>query len=708
MDGAKNKKIEHFMRVSALLDRSFFIAFLLVCVGVMALCVSLYINARTNAYQAYLRSAQCSTMSLSTLLESYVSRMFETQRSFIEKDGAGIGGDGMSERLQLLSGTLAPDGVRAAMFLSMEGKVSNASPRNTLAGQERLLAPYLQRMAGNPKSIISTPPFNVGGNMVICLMSPVFENEGDGLSGILCYVIDIDAVAKRIFHDIALGDSEYAWIFDQGMSVVYEQGSLPKMGSGLSLDRRRFMSSALARRCGHDSYTRELGDGRVEEYLVYYTSVHLDSLSHWVICVEAPADAVKMASEGFPIAYAVPLVIFFFMIVMLSLLKRYFGNRYVTILEGAITASRDARKEIESRLLAIMESFPYIIFETDCGGNFTFLNFAREQMGGISSEAFECRSLIELVDSSETFSFKDAFARMVNDGNRLSHLRVSMCLDGVSGSVMSVNASPIYDDNKEIVGSRGVMHDITERVELEMHLIQSQKMDSIGMVASGIAHDFNNYISTILGYVSMIKMKGSPSEEMDALEKAAKNAARLTGQLMQFSRANDENERASCTTPNETIETMAGILKKSLPHTIKLNVDIEDSLPSLKVSQTHIEQILMNLVINARDAMPDGGDIAVRCWSTVVNEIYSRQLDIQPGNYVILDVSDTGPGLSDEIKGRIFEPYFTTKKTGTGLGLATVYAILKKAGGSILVKSGKKGAQFFLYIPQAWQGQRGG
>ncbi|MBN1863985.1 MAG: PAS domain S-box protein [Victivallales bacterium] len=464
------------------------------------------------------------------------------------------------------------------------------------------------------------------------------------------------------------------------------------------------MSSALARRCGHDSYMRDLSDGSEEEFIVYYSFVPLDAFSHWVMCVEAPREAIRMASEGFPIVYAVPLVIFFFMIVTLSLLKRFFGNRYVGILEGVISSSRDARKEIESRLVAIMESFPYIIFETDRGGKFTFLNFAREHVGGISSEAFEGRSLIELVDSSETFSFKDAFARMVNEGGRLSHMRVSMCLDGISVRVMSVNASPVYDDEKEIVGTRGVMHDITERAELEMHLIQSQKMDSIGMVASGIAHDFNNYISTILGYVSMIKMKmkGGAIDEMDALEKAAQNAARLTGQLMEFSKSKDGGERIACTNPNETITTMVGILKKSLPHTIRLNVDLDDSLPKLKVSQTHLEQILLNLIMNARDAMPDGGDITVKCWRTAVNEIYSRQLDIQPGDYVILDVSDTGHGLSDEIKSRIFEPYFTTKKTGTGLGLATIYAILKNAGGNILVKSGKKkGTQFFLYIPQA-------
>ena len=280
-------------------------------------------------------------------------------------------------------------------------------------------------------------------------------------------------------------------------------------------------------------------------------------------------------------------------------------------------------------------------------------------------------------------------------------MRVVMQSGDENTRIMSVNVSPMYDEEKKIIGSRGVMHDITERVELERNLIQSQKMDAIGMVASGIAHDFNNYLSTMLGYITMMKMKGEGSENLNALEQAAKNAAELTGQLMSFSRSEEKDKKGYCADLNKVLSTIINLLKKSFPNSIVLKLEIDDNLPEVKVSSSKIDQIVMNLIINARDAMPDGGEIRVKAWSADLNDVYSTQLDISPGKYVLMEVKDTGKGLTEEIRNRVFEPYFTTKKTGTGLGLATVYAIVKNIGGNVLVKSiPGKGTEFAVYVPQ--------
>ena len=701
MEQFKSRKLEQFMRVSVLLDRSFFIALTLVCIGVLALCVSLYYNASAGAYNVYMRRAQFSTLSLSKIIDSTFTRLAETQRKFIHAEESVLSSALTSSKLEVLSEILSTDGVIGIVQLTPEGKVLASCPANGFKGSDEILELYLQRMRSHPRTAISTPPFSIGQNSVVALMSPAFNVETGALSSVLCYLVDVEQLFKKAFREINFSEYEYAWVFDNNLAIVFGQGNMPSMGGAVSLDRRRFMASALARRYGYDTYTRDTEGGR-EEYLVYYSAIPLDAFSQWIVCVEAPREAIRMASDGFPIVYALPLGIFFFMIFILSLLKRYFGNRYVRILESVIAMSRDARKEIESRLVAIMESFPYVIFETDKAGMFTFLNFSQEHMGGLSVDSLQGKNLIEMVESSENLSFRDSFMRMVGEGGIIKHLRVSMSLDGSSVRVMSMNASPVYDDAKQIVGARGVMHDITERVDLELHLVQSQKMDSIGMVASGIAHDFNNYISTILGYISMLKMKGADCEELQSLEKAAHNAAKLTGQLLEFSKKKDKSQQLFCEAPGDVLASMINILKKSLPHSIKFNVDIEQNLPAVKASSTHIEQMVMNLIVNARDAMPDGGEVTVRAWGTSVNEIYARQLDIQPGKYVIMTVGDTGHGLSEETMERIFEPYFTTKKTGTGLGLATVYAIIKNAGGSIVVKSNRgKGALFTIYIPQA-------
>ena len=535
----------------------------------------------------------------------------------------------------------------------------------------------------------------------LLLLRLFFDNNSE-FAGALCYLIDFESMVKSFFKDIDLREYENAWIFDQNCSIISDPGSVLLSNKRIPIDRRRLMTYAIAKKNGDGSYFRIFPDGAEEKYVVCFTSIPLNGETKWVICVEAPADVVFKSAEGFPVVYSVPLLLFFFLVIVLMVMKRYFGRRYVNILENVIVSSRDARKEIESRLAAIMDSFPYIIFETDLDGVFTFLNVPPEKVSGINAEELQQKNINQFVASSSLNSFSDAFSRLLNGGHPLHHMRVGMKFrEGKEATVLSVNASPVYDENNKIVGSRGVMHDITERVELEMNLIQSQKMDAVGMVTSGIAHDFNNYLSTMLGYITMMKMKGDTGEELASLELAAKNAAKLTGQLMTFSRNENKNDEEFCENVNKALSTMLDILKKSLPYSIKMDLNIEPELPDIKATSAQLDQIVMNLVINARDAMPEGGNIKIKAWYTSLNDVYASKLDLLPGKYVIIDVSDTGKGLTEETRNRIFEPYFTTKKTGTGLGLASVYAIVKNIGGNILVKSiPDRGTQFVVYMPQ--------
>lgn len=697
-----SKKLQYFMKLSVLLDRSFFTALLLICFTILALCVSLYMNAKSNASVAYTRKAQAVTVSLATLLDSYFSRVLETQDEFIEHNSMTKLDVPLKNKIDVLSEVLKSDSVKAVTLVSKDMTLLYAAPDNQAAGADLSLQSHIKYMQEHKQPLISSPFDSVLGFQAIAVMTPFFNNKSE-YEGSICYLIDFESMVRSFFKDIDLREYENAWIFDQNCSMISNPGSVLLSNKRIPIDRRRLMTYALAKKNGEGSYLRVFPDSSEEEYVVCFTSIPLDGDTKWVICVEAPAEVVYKSAEGFPVVYSVPLLLFFFLVVVLMVMKRYFGRRYVNILENVIVSSRDARKEIESRLAAIMESFPYIIFETDNKGNFTFLNVAPGQISGMDAEKLQNGNIKDLLTSSSMSSFQDAFTRLLKGGHHLNHMRVGMNFgDAKETKVLSVNASPIHNEQKDIIGARGVMHDITERVDLEMNLVQSQKMDAVGMVTSGIAHDFNNYLSTMLGYITMMKMKGNSTEELNSLEKAAKNAAKLTGQLMAFSRREEKDDEAYCSDINKALSTMVDILKKSLPYSIKLNLDIEDKLPEIKATSAQIDQIVMNLVINARDAMPEGGDIKIKIWSTSLTDTYSTKLDLMPGKYVIIDISDTGKGLNEETRNRIFEPYFTTKKTGTGLGLATVYAIVKNLGGNILVKSTPdNGTQFVVYIPQA-------
>lgn len=703
MENIHSKKLQYFMKFSVLLDRSFFFALMLICFTTLAFCVSLYYNARSNAASSYNRKAQSITLSLSTMLDSYFVRILETQKEFMGKNNLSRMDEKTKGKIDMLAHVLDADSVRMVGVLSGDMKLVYSSQRAKSIGLQALFEEHNNDFFHEGgKNFISSPFDCVQGERFIAVMTP-FYGDDQKMQGILFYLVDFENMVRLLFKDISLGEFENAWIFDQKYSIISDHSKVIFQDRRIPLDRRRFMTYALAKQNGSSSYLRIFPGGKEEKYVVSFSTIPLVGNTKWVVCVEAPADVVYKDAEGFPVVYSLPLLLFFFLIVVLMVMKRYFGRRYISILENVIVTTRDARKEIESRLAAIMDSFPYVIFETDHEGKFSFLNVAPERISGIDAEKLTNKNFKELIDLNISDPIDEAFERLLKEGIEIRHLRIGMHLPDKNGStIMSLNASPIYDDKRNITGARGVMHDITERVELEMNLIQSQKMDAVGMVTSGIAHDFNNYLSTMLGYITMLKMKGNDSEDLAALEQAAKNAAKLTGQLMSFSRHDVKDDEENCSDFNKTLSVIVDILKKSLPYSISLKLDVEPDLPMVKTTSAKIDQIVMNLVINARDAMPDGGKITIKAWSTGLSDAYSSKLNLLPGKYVILDVADTGKGLSKETRTRIFEPYFTTKKTGTGLGLATVYAIVKNFGGNILVKSvPEKGTQFVVYIPQA-------
>ncbi len=277
---------------------------------------------------------------------------------------------------------------------------------------------------------------------------------------------------------------------------------------------------------------------------------------------------------------------------------------------------------------------------------------------------------------------------------------------------LSLNIRLIRDDNGNALFREGAIEDITEqkradteRHKLEEQLRHSQKMEAIGQLAGGVAHDFNNLLTAINGYSSLALQRANPDSRtktyLEEIRKAGDRAANLTRQLLAFGRK--QMLKPVAMNLNEVVFDMSKMLRRLIGEDIKFDAKLDPQLRKIKADPGQIEQVLVNLVVNSRDAMPQGGALTIETKNFEVDQEYtSKLLALPAGGYVMLAVSDTGCGMDIETKARIFEPFFTTKDKGrgTGLGLSTVYGIVKQSGGNIWVYSEpNRGTTVKVYLP---------
>jgi len=280
---------------------------------------------------------------------------------------------------------------------------------------------------------------------------------------------------------------------------------------------------------------------------------------------------------------------------------------------------------------------------------------------------------------------------------------------GSSRRVFEVIARPM-ENGRAADGWVLVLRDVTQEREIQQRMRQQDRLAVIGQLAGGIAHDFNNILTTIMGYTRFALDELVPGDAIRAdlveVSKAADRAAALTRQLLAFSRK--QLLQAEVLDLNVAIANVETMLRRLIGENIELNTALSPDLGRVMADPGQIEQVIMNLAVNARDAMPDGGRLTLETDNAVLGETYARErLEVEPRAYVMLAVSDTGIGMDDETKSHLFEPFFTTKEVGkgTGLGLATVYGIVKQSEGGIDVHSEPGvGTTFKVYLPRVGEG----
>jgi PAS domain S-box-containing protein len=369
-------------------------------------------------------------------------------------------------------------------------------------------------------------------------------------------------------------------------------------------------------------------------------------------------------------------------------------------------------RESERRFRGTFEQAAVGIAHFSAEGSILRANQKLGEILGVSHERLLAMSLQDLV-RPEDFTNKEGCP----DGEVLRSLgewKEGICeverelLRGDGSRVWcQITLAPVIDEQGETEYFTGVVEDVSERKRLEEEIVQSQKMRAIGQLAGGVAHDFNNLLTSILGNTEFLLEK-LPSNDprrtyADEIAEAGDRAKVLTSELLAFGRKQILNPFPIDL--NEVVEGMDLLLRRLIGNKISLETSLEPSLGTVKADPGKVEQVLMNLVVNARDAMPMGGEIRIETANAEVDEIQANAISgIAPGAYVTVIVSDDGTGMDTDTLARIFEPFFTTKEMGkgTGLGLSTVYGIVKQSGGGITVASEPgQGSSFRVYLPRA-------
>jgi PAS domain S-box-containing protein len=362
----------------------------------------------------------------------------------------------------------------------------------------------------------------------------------------------------------------------------------------------------------------------------------------------------------------------------------------------------------KKRFVGLLETAPDAIVVVDNHGEMVLVNAQAERTFGYSREELLGHPIQMLfpMDSNEGGPADPInFLGDLGDRPRASGVELTGLRRGGHQFPVEVSLSPLETEEGTLVSS--AIRDISDRKQAEENLRQAQQVEGIGRLAGGIAHDFNNVLSVILGHCEMLNQQSDVSnrarKEIGQINTAAQHAADLTRQLLAFGRQQVMQTRVIDL--NRTIVETSSMIRRLIGEDIEVSISQAESLWPIKVDPSQVTQVIVNLAVNARDAMPSGGRLTIETENVTLDADYARKhTQVPPGAYVLLAITDTGMGMNEAIKSRIFDPFFTTKEMGkgTGLGLATVYGIVKQSGGFIWVYSEpEQGTTFKIYFPRS-------
>lgn len=361
-------------------------------------------------------------------------------------------------------------------------------------------------------------------------------------------------------------------------------------------------------------------------------------------------------------------------------------------------------RQSEERYRMLVENTSDLIFSLDSEGRYTAVNEACCRALGLSADRIIGKSQAEIGFSEEVVRQWDEMCRLTLNGDAVQCEIAAVMPDG-RDHTYEVRLYPMRDSRGEVCGIRGLSRDISKEALLRRQLLQAQKMEALGTLSGGIAHDFNNLLTVVVGYSELLlaneSVAGAVRVDLERIAQAGRNGADLVRRLLTFGRKLEPQRQPLDL--NQQAEAVKQLLFRTIPKMIEIELNLAEDLVRVNADPVQMEQILMNLAVNARDAMSEEGKLTIETRNVVLDDEYcSTHLSAKPGKYALLTVSDNGVGMDKETLDRIFEPFFTTKDLGqgTGLGLAVVYGIVEQHGGHVTCYSEKgAGTTFSIYLP---------
>jgi len=365
--------------------------------------------------------------------------------------------------------------------------------------------------------------------------------------------------------------------------------------------------------------------------------------------------------------------------------------------------AEEALQESEEKFRSLSENAPDIVGTLAFDGSFTYVNPAWEAILGHEPKEVLGKYFTDFVKQEEAREYVRIFKNVRDNRTAFKDIDVNIIHKDGSARLFSASGAPNVNNRGEVTGMVGLFKDITEQRKLEKQYRHSQRMEAIGTLAGGIAHDFNNLLMGIQGRTSLMLMDAGPShpysEHLKGIEGYVESAADLTKQLLGFARGGKYEVKPIDI--NELIKTGSRMFGRTQKE-IKIHWKYQKDVWTIEADRGQIEQVLMNLYVNAWQAMPSGGALYLQTENVRLDRNYVKPFETKPGKYVKISVTDTGVGMDEATRQRAFDPFFTTKEMGrgTGLGLASAYGIIKNHGGFITVYSEKgRGATFNVYLP---------
>ncbi len=370
------------------------------------------------------------------------------------------------------------------------------------------------------------------------------------------------------------------------------------------------------------------------------------------------------------------------------------------------------REQVEKALRESIQQFqslctnsPDIIYTLGFKGDFTYVNPAWEKVLGHGAGEVLGRYFVDFSSQEDNSKYRWMFKQIRDEKKVLHDIRGNLIHKDGSPRLFYLSGAPNVDPEGNVTGMVGLLKDITENEKLQAQLLHAQKMEAIGVLAGGVAHDFNNLLQAISGYVDLLLLdlneKSDGYIELQEIRQTARRGADLTRHLLTFSRKVESKLRPISL--NHEIQQVRNLLERTIPKMIHIKLQLAPDPTIINADPVQIEQVFMNLGVNARDAMPEGGTLTIKTDRMLVDKQFcDTHLHVTPGDYYCIEVADTGTGMDSQTLEHIYEPFFTTKKArkGTGLGLSIVYGIIKNHGGYILCESKiAKGTTFRIFLP---------